>query len=64
MYLTHFQLTLNEAREHATNKWVDAQDFAAHPWMLCRTGDGHASGTRTKSIVTCPACLEKLRTEG
>jgi len=30
------------------------------PRMLCRTGDGHARGTRNELAVTCPACNKRL----
>lgn len=55
--MTHYQMTYEERRAIS---YIDRNDFNAHPDMLCRTGDGHAQGTRDKPTVKCPACLERL----
>lgn len=56
---THYQLTYEERR--AVGGYVARSDDAAQPEMICRTGDGHAVGTRDWDSVTCPACLERRR---
>ena len=56
----HYVLTYEEAKKLATDGWIDYKDFIQHPWMICRTGDGHAQGTRDESKVTCARCLDKL----
>ena len=58
--MIHYQMTYEEARQEATHKWIDPGDYRKQPWMLCRTGDGHAVGTRNDKQVTCPTC-KKLR---
>ena len=62
--VTHYEMTRQEALAIASNNWIDPKDFAQHPWMLCRTGDGHALGTRREVAVTCPACKELLKQRG
>lgn len=59
--LTHFCLTLEEHRA-LRGSYVDPSRYAEgrrdyRPEMLCRTGDGHAQGSRDWERVTCPACL-------
>jgi len=59
--MLHYQLTLVEARKLMMNGWIDPADFNEHPTMLCRTGDGHATGTRVIARVDCPYCKERIR---
>ena len=54
----HYQLTLEE-RIAFTGSYVCGGDDVKQPEMICRTGDGHAKGTRYWQIVTCPHCLAK-----
>lgn len=66
--MTHYQLTLQEHRA-ARVGYVDPDRYRPghrdyHPEMLCRTGDGHAQGTRDIGKVTCPRCLDKLNASG
>jgi hypothetical protein len=54
----HYQLS---DTEHAMVS--EAKRDGAHfdrPEMLCRTGDGHAKGTRHWRSVTCPGCVERI----
>jgi hypothetical protein len=58
--MKHFQLS---AAEHAALS--EAKRTGAtfdRPEMLCRTGDGHAIGTRDWGDVTCPQCLHVGKT--
>jgi len=58
--LVHYELTLEERRAWIGG-YICASDFHARPTLLCRTGDGHAVGTRFAVKVTCPTCREKLK---
>ena len=62
----HFVMTLEEHRAAIGGRYVDPARYGARmgsdpttgrPEMICRTGDGHAEGTRDWSRVTCPQCL-------
>jgi hypothetical protein len=63
--MIHYRMTLNE-HISARGSYVDPQRYQSscqdyRPEMLCRTGDGHAIGTRTKGSVTCDKCLVALQ---
>lgn len=67
MELYHYQMTFEEFKAYrkATGGYADPDRYrGGHkdymPEMLCHTGQAHAVGTRVKSRVTCPSCLEKL----
>lgn len=55
--MTHYQLTYEEARADRNGAWIDPNDYKVNPQMLCRSGDGHAQGTRTLSAVDCRSCM-------
>jgi hypothetical protein len=62
--MMHYQMTLEEHRV-ARGSYVDPDRYRPdhkdyQPEMLCRTGDGHAEGTRDQAKVDCPRCLYKL----
>lgn len=52
----HYQL--NRQEHMAVSEAARAGGQFDRPEMLCRTGDGHAQGTRTWADVTCRRCLE------
>jgi hypothetical protein len=60
----HYEMDQSEFSNAKGGGYIDpsrregSRDY--HPEMLCRTGDGHAKGTRNKDAVTCPKCLSKL----
>lgn len=56
--MNHYQTTFEEAKA-MTPSYINPEDFKAHPWMLCRTGDAHAQGTRQITTVDCPDCMER-----
>jgi hypothetical protein len=56
--MTHYELSREEHR--AISKAARNGASFDRPEMLCRTGDGHAKGTRVKAAVTCPYCLARL----
>lgn len=63
--LMHYEMDHQEHMGAKGGGYVDPSRYREghrdyHPEMLCRTGDGHAKGTRNKGAVTCPACLAKL----
>jgi hypothetical protein len=60
--MMHYRMTLDEHRL-ARGSYVDPDRYREghrdyRPEMLCRTGDGHAVGTRDWFKVTCERCLE------
>lgn len=62
--MLHYQMTHDE-HTAARGSYVDPDRYRVghrdyQPEMICRTGDGHAKGTRDRSAVTCPRCLENL----
>jgi hypothetical protein len=62
--MIHYALTLDEHRAARGGRYVDPDRYRPdhrgfQPEMLCRTGDGHAKGTRDWSKVDCDRCLEK-----
>lgn len=65
MFVRHFQMDLQEHMAANGGQYVDPDRYRPghrdyHPEMLCRTGDGHAVGTRDKEKVTCERCRLKL----
>ncbi len=63
--MMHYHLTLQE-HEAARGGYVDPDRYReGHrdymPEMLCRTGDGHAKGTRDIQAVTCDVCIAELQ---
>ncbi len=54
--MVHYQHTFEEVR---AVRYMDRGDYEKHPPMLCKTGDGHAVGSRDWSAVTCPRCLQQ-----
>lgn len=59
--MMHFMLTLSEHVAVIGGRYVDPERYLKDhrdykPEMICRTGDGHAKGTRERSQVTCPDC--------
>jgi hypothetical protein len=63
--MIHYRMTLDE-HIAVRGSYVDPQRYQVYdrdykPEMLCRTGDGHATGTRSKDSVTCDRCLVALQ---
>lgn len=60
--MIHRTMTWQEHRA-ARGSYVDPDRYREghrdyRPEMVCRTGDGHARGTRDWSAVTCGQCLK------
>ena len=64
----HFVMTFEEHKAAIGGRYVDPARYAGKGGtdptngrreMLCRTGDGHANGSRDWSAVTCPNCLAR-----
>ena len=63
--MTHYVMTYAEHCA-ARDGYVDPDLYREghldyRPAMLCRTGDGHANGTRDRNQVNCPRCIESMR---
>ena len=58
--MVHFELNRREEMALSVSRRDGSQ--GDRPWMLCRTGDGHAVGTRVWDSVNCPRCLETAKT--
>ncbi len=61
--MIHYKMTHQE-HEAARGSYVDPDRYKEghrdyQPEMLCRTGDGHARGTRDLSKVDCHYCLAR-----
>ena len=56
----HYQL--NAAEHAALSEAKERGATCDRPEMLCRTGDGHAQGTRVWDEVTCGRCLHTAKT--
>lgn len=52
--MLHYQL--NDQEHAAVSEAKRRGAMFDRPEMLCRTGDGHAQGTRVWGAVTCPQC--------
>lgn len=55
MTAMHYELSDQERR--AISESARRGAHFERPWMICRTGDGHAQETRVWSRVTCERCL-------
>lgn len=56
--MTHYKLTYEERRAIPGAGYIARSDFSARPTLICRTGDGHAVGSRDWAKVDCPRCLQ------
>lgn len=54
--MMHYQLTDAEHAQVSEAKRNGAVFEVTGAPMMCRTGDGHATGTHNWSLVTCPTC--------
>jgi hypothetical protein len=58
--MIHYELS---REEHRMVSEAARQGGQFDLWeALCRTGDGHREGTRVPSRVTCPQCIQTMKT--
>lgn len=62
--IVHHEMSREEHMNSTGGKYVDPDKYRKghkdyHPAMSCKTGNGHAKGTRSWDDVTCPKCLEQ-----